>query len=147
MNKLKIEFNTLLFKQLIQLVYLGRWMVASHNDDPEKSLKDIEQVVYLHARQSGFEDWIDFDANTNKFLPSEQLEDEMEPVIQEYDDLTFWDQLSWQMAERDFEKKYDPAQILCMTDDETFREKNLIADKYFDEFSVNGLNNLKLLKQ
>ena len=105
MDKFKIEFNTLLFKQLIQLVYMGRWMTASHDDDPEKSMKNAEQFVYAHARVSGFEDWIDFDANTNIYLPSEQLEEEMDPLIEDYDDLTFWDQLAWQMAERDFEKK------------------------------------------
>lgn len=121
-------------------------MTASQHDDPEKSMKDIEQVVYSLAKKTGFEEWIDFDANTNKYLPSEQLEEEMEPIIQDYDDLTFWDQLAWQMAERDFEKKFDTAQILCMTEDEMFREKNLIADKYFDEFSVNGLENFRLTK-
>ncbi len=146
MSNIKIEFNSLLFKQLIQSVYLSKWMTASQHDDPEKSMKDIEQVVYSLAKKTGFEEWIDFDANTNKYLPSEQLEEEMEPIIQDYDDLTFWDQLAWQMAERDFEKKFDTAQILCMTEDEMFREKNLIADKYFDEFSVNGLENFRLTK-
>jgi hypothetical protein len=143
---MKIEFTPDQFQQLIKITYLGRWMTSSHHDDPEKSMKDIEQLVFAHAKDFGLEDLIDFDNPTNKFIASEQLEEEMEPVIQDYDDLTFWDQLAWQMAERDFEKKFDQAQILCMTDDEIFREKSLISDKYFDEFSVNGLENFKLTK-
>jgi hypothetical protein len=146
MSTFKIEFNSLLFKQLVQMVYLGRWMVASHQDDSDQSGNEIEQFVYAHAKTSGFDDLVDFDANSSRYLPSEQLEEEMEPIIQNYDDITFWDQLAWQLAERDFEKRYDQAQILCMTEDEIFREKNIIADRYFDEFSVNGLENLKLLK-
>jgi len=144
MDKIKIEFDTSMFRQLIQLVYLGRWMASSHQEDPDKSMKEIEQHVYSHAKKFNIDDLIDYDTVHNKYLPSEQFEEEMTPVIQEYDDFTFWDELAWQMAERDFAKKFDHAQILCMTSDEIFREKNILADKYYDEFSTNGLDNFKL---
>jgi len=145
MDKIKIEFDASMFRQLIQLVYLGRWMESSHQEDPDKSMKEIEQHVYSHAKKFNIDDLIDYDTVHNKYLPSEQFEEEMTPVIQEYDDFTFWDELAWQMAERDFAKKFDHAQILCMTSDEIFREKNIIADKYYDEFSTKGLDNFKLI--
>ena len=128
----------------MQVVYLGRWMAAAHHDDPDLSLKEIEQHIYANAKEFDLENMVDFDDTHKKFLPSAKFEDEMSTLIQEYDDFTFWDELAWQMAERDFAKKFDHAQILCMTDEEIFREKNLIADRYFDEFSTNGLENLKL---
>jgi hypothetical protein len=145
MDSIKIAFNPLLFKQLLQVIYLGRWMAASHRDDPDISLKEIEQHIYAHAKDFGLEQLIDFDSTHKKYLPSAAFEEEMSSTIQEYDDFTFWDELAWQMAERDFDRKFDHAQILCMTDDEIFREKNLIADRYFDEFSTKGLENLKLI--
>ncbi|HEY4784753.1 MAG TPA: hypothetical protein VIH57_01835 [Bacteroidales bacterium] len=143
---MKIEFTAEQFQQLLKITYLGRWMVSAHHDDPDTSMEEVEQVVYSHAKNVGLSDLIDFDLNNNKYLPSDQLEEEMEPVIQEYDDFTFWDQLAWQMAERDFARKFDQSQILCMTDEETFREKNILADRYFDEFAAHGVENLDLLK-
>src|SRR6266542_3946058 len=145
MNSFRIEFNNQLFKQLVQLVYLGRWMIASHEkEDTDNSMKEVEQLVYKHAHTSGLGGLIEYDPETKQYSPTSQMEDDMSPMIQEYDDFTFWDELAWQMAERDFSNKYDQPQIMCMTDDEIFREKNIIADKYIDEFSVHGLDNIKL---
>jgi hypothetical protein len=145
-KKIKIELTPALFRELMQLVYLGRWMSAANHDDPETSVTEIEQVVYSRAKDCDLDELVDYDPSDNRFLASNLLEEEVEPIIQNYDDFTFWDQLAWQLAERDFSRKFDHAQILCMTSEETFREKNLIADKYFDEFSANGLENFKLTK-
>jgi hypothetical protein len=74
------------------------------------------------------------------------MEEELDLVVQDYDEYVFWEELAWRMAERDFTKKFDHAQILCMTSDEIFREKNTIADKYFEEFNVSGIENLGFVK-
>jgi len=37
-----------------------------------------------------------------------ELEDTMDPMIQDYDDYTFWDELAWRIAERDFVQKFGP---------------------------------------
>lgn len=147
MNSIKIEFNNQLFRQLVQLVYLGRWMIASHEkEDTDNSMKEVEQHIYKQANTLRLNELIEFDPVTKQYSPTSFMEEQMTPMIQEYDDFTFWDELAWQMAERDFSKKYDQTQIMCMTDDEIFREKNILADKYIDEFSANGLDNFKIIK-
>jgi hypothetical protein len=146
MNTKKIEFTQEQYLELVQLVYLGRWMVSSHSDDPDTSLKDIEQSVYSNAKSFGLEHWVDFDPTFQKYFPSSQLEEDMEPVIQEYDNYTFWDELAWQLAERDFSRKFDESHILCMTEEEIFTEKSALSDKYFDEFLKNGLENFVISK-
>jgi hypothetical protein len=144
MNTKKIEFDQEQFFKLVQMVYLGRWMASSYQENPEKD--DLEQYVYAQAKNFGLENWVDFDQESTQYLPSSELEEVMDPAIQDYDDHTFWDELAWQMAERDFARKYDHAKMLVMTEEEIFREKNIIADKYFDEFSVNGVENFNLSK-
>jgi hypothetical protein len=144
---MKIEMTTDQFRQLMKLVYLGKWMATSHHEITDESISDIEQVLLLQAKKYGLDDMIAFDSEENKYHPSDQMEEEMEPLIQLYDDFTFWDELAWQMAERDFARKFDQAQLLCMTADEIFREKNTLADKYFDEFSENGVENFGVLKK
>jgi len=141
---MKIEFTVDQFRQLLKFSYLGRWMITSHSEKPDQSLLDFDQHILSQAKKMGINDLVEFDPNENSYSPSPELDEEMESIIREYDDFTFWDELAWQMAERDFARKFDHAQILCMTTDEIFREKNVLADKYFDEFSENGVENLKV---
>lgn len=144
MNTKKIEFSQEQYLELMKLVYLGRWMMSSHLEEPDES--NIEQFIYSQAKSFALEDWVDVDPSNGKYFPSPTLEEEMEPAIQEYDNYTFWDELAWQLAERDFTKKHDEAQILCMTNDEIFLEKSALSDKYFDEFLTNGLDHFTLFK-
>ncbi len=146
MESKKIEFTQEQFLQLLKLVYLGRWMANSHRDETDKSLEELEQHFFSNATTYGFTDMVDFDNKYKKFFPAIELEDTMDPMIQDYDDYTFWDELAWRIAERDFVQKFDHAQVLCMTSDEIFREKNTLADKYFEEFSTNGIDHLLLTK-
>ncbi len=138
----KIELTSHQYHQLMKLVYLGYWMASAHKDDPDPLAESIEQHLYSFAPLFGYSDMVEFDTSVNKYMPTASFEEEMETSVQEYDDYVFWEELAWRMAERDFTKKFDHAQILCMTGDEILREKNTIADRYFEEFSINGVENL-----
>ena len=146
MESKKIELTRDQFLQMMKLVYLGRWMANSHKDDPDKSFEELEQHIFSFASGYGFTNLVEFDNNYQRFFPAVELEDTMDAFIQDYDDYTFWDELAWRMAERDFTQKFDHAQVLCMTSDEIFREKNNLADKYFEEFSSNGIDKIFLTK-
>jgi hypothetical protein len=144
MSTKKIEFTSEQFTELLKVVYLGHWMANSHRDEPNNTFEEIEQHIYSNAHSFGLNHYIEFDQESQKYLPSPELEEETDPIIEDYDDNTFWDELAWRMAERDFSNKYDEAKVLCMTGDEIFREKNTLADKYFEEFSTNGIQKMML---
>jgi hypothetical protein len=143
----KIELTPEQYKNLLRLVYLGHWMSNSHRDDPIIELDNVENLVYSFAKDFGCDEMVDCDNKFNRFYPSFELESEMDTYIQEYDDYTFWDELAWHLADRDFDKKFDPAQTLVMTTDEILREKDAIVDKYYSEFDTNGVDNLILKKE
>ncbi len=140
----KIELTNEQYLLLLKLVYLGNWMSSAHKDNTDPLLDDTEQYIYSFASLFGYNNSIEYDKSLNKYFPSSEFEEEMEIPVQEYDDYTFWEELSWRLADRDFLRKYDQAQILCMTADEILREKNTIADRYFEEFGINGVENLHL---
>jgi hypothetical protein len=142
----KIELTSDQYKNLLRLVYLGHWMSNSHRDDPIVELDAAENLLYSFASEFGCESFVDCDTKFNRFYPSFEFETEMDPYIQEYDDYTFWDELAWHMADRDFEKKYDAAQTLVMTTEEILREKDTIVEKYYTEFDQNGVDNLVIKK-
>jgi hypothetical protein len=138
----KLELTSQQYNQLIKLVYLGYWMSNAQKDDPDPFADEIEQHIYSYASVFGYSHLIEFDTTLNKYLPATDFEEEMESSVQAYDDYVFWEELAWRMAERDFSKKFDHAHVLCMTGDEILREKNTIADRYFEEFKLNGVENL-----
>jgi hypothetical protein len=146
MSTKKIEFTAEQYIMMMKLVYLGRWMAGSHAEEPEEWLETIEQYLYSYCKNFGLTEICEFDTENNRYMPTVELEEEMENAISEYDDFTFWDELAWRLAERDFGRKFDEAQIICMTGDEIYREKNLIADKYFEDFKKNGIEKITLAK-
>ncbi len=142
MTTKKIELTDAQYLQLTKLIYLGYWMSTAHKDETDPVIDDIEQHIYSYSSLFSAGNIVEYDKSMNKFLPASDFEEEMETPVQEYDDYVFWEELSWRLAERDFLRKYDQAQILCMTGDEILREKNTIADRYFKEFGIYGLENL-----
>jgi hypothetical protein len=141
-----IELTQEQYKNLIKLVYLGHWMSNSHRDDPISELDNVENFIYSFAKDFNCAEMVDNDSKNTRFYPSFQMEQEMDAYIQEYDDYTFWDELAWHLADRDFEEKYDPAQTLVMTTEEILREKDALVEKYFGEFDTSGVDNLYLKK-
>ena len=146
MGTKKVELTSDQYRQLLKLVYLGNWMQNAHLDEEDEVPDEIEQLLYAYAPAFGCDDIVDFDAASKKYYPSSDLEEECDGTVQVYDDFVFWEELAWRLAERDFERKYDHAQILCMTENEIMREKQNLADRYFEEFSVNGVKSLNLSK-
>lgn len=142
----KIEFTREQYRNLLKLVYMGHWMANSHRDEPVTELDDIENYIYSFADTFGSTDLIDMDTKLNQHYPTLDFENQMDPSIQEYDEYTFWDELAWRMADRDFDNKFDPAQTLVMTGEEIIIQKDAMVEKYYEEFDLNGLDNLVLKK-
>lgn len=144
MGTKKIELTSEQYRQLLKLVHLGNWMQNAHLDEGEDAINEIEQTLCTYASSFGSDDLADYDVVTKKYSLSSDFEEELDTTIQEYDDFVFWEELAWRIAERDFERIYDHAQILCMTEEEIMREKHTLADRLFEEFSINGIKNLNL---
>lgn len=144
MGTRKIELTSEQFRNLMKLVYLGHWMANSHRDEPVSEIDEVENIIYSYAEQFGCADWVDGDQKTNHYYPSSELEEEMDPYLEEYDDYTFWDELAWRLADRDFETKFDPGKVIVMTTEEILREKDIIVQKYVNEFNKQGLENVNV---
>ena len=110
MNEIKLSFNEEQFKALQKLLYLGNWMLTSMDDHPDKNFKveeEVEQMIYAHSDTSVSE----FSKEFKMFFPPADFEEEMNVLIEDYDQYTFWDELANQLAERDARnelgKQYD----------------------------------------
>lgn len=147
---MKIEFNKEQFESLMNLVYLGNWIAnANRTDDRIEKYENIESYIFSFAKDFGLEKYIDDeDAKDGKFFPTRFFEEEtdVDELRDEYDDETFWFELSDRLGERDFFEKYSKEDREKMTRDERFLKMQECIIKWEDELEDNGIDRLEITR-
>jgi hypothetical protein len=143
MKKISIEFSQKEYEMLMHLVYLGNWMVNSHRNDPIEDYESIQHKILQKADcELDKKDMVEYDETFEKMVASEEFEEQLTPYIDEYDHNTFWEELGYELAERDFYRKYNRQRISKMSPRDRLMETEKIASQYFDEFQQNGIQNI-----
>lgn len=138
----KIELTDKQFQDLLQLLYMGEWVLQAYEPAPNANDVDaLEQTLYESAYRQGNDD-IEFDKKLGGYVPCEEFEEDCDAIIEKYDEHTFWEELIIRMANRD---------LAAMGADqlpprEFEKKQNELIKKYEKEFAVNGINNLILKK-
>lgn len=142
---MKIEVTKEQLASLAKLVYLGNWLANSwRTDDVIEEYDEIESLVLEAAAKNGLEDYVEFDEEEKKAFPSAELEEKLAETVDFYNDNTFWDQLIYRMADRDYLRKFgEEAWDDLATEAGMEREKPLV-NKYEKEFNENGLDRLEI---
>lgn len=137
------------FKTLLELVYLGNWMVTSYHEDiPESKerFEAMEAYIFSLAKDFGLDDLAEGD-DASGYTPSADFEQgTIMDTIEDYDDYTFWDQLADNLANRDLVEEYGEEAVEGMPDQERFVKKDKLYWTYMDEFGKNGLARFRLIK-
>jgi len=150
----KIELTKEQFKALLKLVYLGNWLANANRDgSPEnprlKEYEAIENYIFSFAKEFGFGEYVDDEeAGKSKFYPTRMFEEEtdIQKLIEEYDEETFWDELIDRLGDRDFFRHYSKDEIKKMTQEERFEKLYEFIDKWADEINERGIERLKIDK-
>jgi len=147
-NSMKIEFNKEQFENLMKLVYLGNWMAnANRTDDRIEKYEDLESYVFSFAKNFGLEEYVDDESvGDGKFYPTRFFEEETDinELHDEYDDETFWTELSDHLGERDFMRKYSKDDWDKMTQEERFLKRQECEIGWEEEFEKNGIERLEI---
>ena len=120
------------FRRLLDLVYIGNWILNSARGEDRFEDYDLvqEKLFALCAGQgmpSLIQRW------SGHIFPSRAYEDGgIHEAIADYEDAVFFDILAEELARRDLG--------LVETDPEDFTELNARIDEYLDEFEKNGLD-------
>jgi hypothetical protein len=142
---MKIELTKEQLDKLARLVYLGNWMANSwRNDDVIEEYDEVESLILNEANKHGLSEYSELDEVEKKYVPSHELEEKMAELVDFYNDNTFWDQLIFRMADRDYVRKYgEEAMSELETDKGMEREKPLL-EKYEKEFNEHGLDRIEI---
>jgi len=146
---MNIEFTRDEYRRLLEIFQIADWVLHAHktDDDPRtREYRALEQKVFSCAKQSGFEDLIEYVPELELLYPTRQFDQES-PVMQfieEYDDGVFWDQLAERLAYRDLIEAEGERGVEKMSNEERFCRIDEVCEMYMEEFYRRGLDRLRL---
>jgi hypothetical protein len=142
---MKIELTKEQLESLAKLVFLGNWLANSwRNEDVIQEFDEVESLVLAAAKKQGLDDYVEIDEEEKKAIPSHELEEKMAEVVDFYNDNTFWDQLIYRMADRDYVRKYGEGAFDELTTDKGMEKERPLVEKYEKEFNEHGLDRLEI---
>ena len=132
------------YRRILILTMLGEWMVNAIRKDPDPDFEAAVARLYAFARGTPAEGLVAYDDATETWTPSEASDDEVHTLIDEYDDKTFWEELTARLAERDLIKERGERAVSGMRPNERVRAVQAKAKRYADEFERVGVERLRL---
>ena len=130
---MKLELTTKQFRRLLDMAYIGNWILNStRGDDRFKDYDDVESLLFAKAREEGMgvlaEDW------QGEVVPSRAFaEGGIHEAIMEYENNVFFDILAEDLARRDMED--------ASIDQNNYEELSSRIDAYIAEVEQHGTDN------
>ena len=88
--------------------------------------------------------WVERHDESDKWFPTKELEERLSPLIDEYNEDNFWEDLVFDLARRDLIDRYGEDEVEKMDLKELITREQPFLDKYEQEFSKNGIRNLRI---
>jgi phage pi2 protein 07 len=143
---MKIHFTKKEYEHLIELLFLGEWMMTAHDNkalDLNTPHQQLIQKIYSHSKAMQADDKIAYSNETNCYSPTKVFEDHsvVFKCIDHYDEESFWQELVSRMGKRDLAQIVDHENL---SKDERFKLLCQFEDKWADELFTHGLTRLKV---
>ena len=131
---MEIELTRKQFRRLLDLVYIGNWILNStRGEDRFKDYDEVESLLFARAAQEGMPTLAE--VYEGEVIPSRAFaEGGIHEAIMEYENNVFFEILAEDLARRDM----DDVPI----DDSNCDELNRRIDAYIDEFEAHGTDNI-----
>ena len=133
---MKIELTRQQFRYLLDLVYIGNWVINStRENDRIQEYDQVESLVFSHCLQQKMTKLVEL--YKGDLIPSRAFADGgIHEVIENYEDIMFYEILAEEMALRDM-------------NGEPLTQENYSAlleriETYLSEFDRNGTNNISV---
>ena len=133
---MQIELTEKEYRRLLDLVYIGNWILNSaRGDDRIQDYDRVESKIFSHCKDHRMHALIE--RWNGEIVPSRAFaEGGIHEAIMDYEDAVFFDILAEELARRDM----DYAPISAQNYDELVER----MDEYMEEFERNGTDRLQL---
>ena len=131
---MKIELTEQQFRYLLDLVYIGNWVINStRENDRIQEYDQVESLIFSHCLHHKMSKLVEL--YRGELIPSRAFADGgIHEAIMDYEDSVFFDILAEDLARRDM----DDVPI----DDSNCEELNSRIDAYIAEFEEHGTDNI-----
>ncbi len=131
---MNIELSEKEFRRLLDLIYIGNWILNStRGDDRFEDYDQLQEKFFRLAGKNGMKALVE--SYMGHYFPSRAYEDGgIHEAIADYEDAVFFDILAEELARRDM------ADENLNQDDED--ELTTRMNDYMDEFEKNGVDHL-----
>lgn len=131
---MNIELTKKEFRRLLDMVYIGNWVLNStRGDDRFEDYDKLESKLFALCRQHGMGALVD--KWQGEDIPSKKYEDGgIHEAIMDYEDTVFFEILAEELARRDMD--YRPVSK------ENYEELVERMDEYIAEFEAHGTDNI-----
>lgn len=131
---MKLELTTKQFRRLLDMAYIGNWILNStRGDDRFADYDEVESLLFQKARDEGMNSLTEF--WQGEAVPSQAFADGgIHDAIMEYENNVFFEILAEDLARRDM----DDVPI----DESNYEELASRIDAYIDEFEAHGTDNI-----
>ena len=135
---MKIELTELEFRRLLDMAYIGNWILNStRGKDRFTDYDEVESRLFSYAAAHGMQALTEHNQGVAK--PSAAFENGgIHEAIAEYEDSVFFEILAEELARRDMD--FEPI------GPENYSELTSRIDEYIEEFEQNGIDNISLDK-
>lgn len=131
---MNIELSDKEFRRLLDLVYIGNWILNStRGDDRFEDYDLLQEKLFSLCTKNGLRPLVE--SYMGHYFPSKAYEEGgIHEAIADYEDAVFFDILAEELARRDMnDENVSPDDIGELTSR---------MDDYMDEFEKNGIDNL-----
>lgn len=131
-----IELTKREFRHLLDLVYIGNWILNSvRGNDRFEEYDLLQEKIFALAPQNGLPELARI--YLGHIFPSQAYEDGgIHDAIADYEDAVFFDILAEELARRDMTEEH--------LNPDDLNELTARMDDYMNEFELNGVNNISL---
>ncbi|MCB1178646.1 MAG: hypothetical protein KDK36_13760 [Leptospiraceae bacterium] len=148
---MEIEFSKEQYNSLIKAVSIANW-ISSSIDDEEfansiNELQNLEQYIFSQNEKFEANDKIYMEPELKEYYPTNELEEDIAPMLDNYDDFVFWEELTHRLARRDFVDEYGEEKVSNMDPLNRMELEEEFLVKYSEEFSTNGIGRLTIQKK
>lgn len=145
---MQIKFTKEEMKKLLELLNIADWVLTSQDVEEDERKDDyikLLQRIYKEAYENGMTEEIEFADDVKEYFPNEEWEERIlaRDFIEEYEDATFWDELTFRLADRDIDRRMNGKPPKNF--EEHVAMFTQIQTKYEEEFEKNNIENLEIV--
>jgi hypothetical protein len=130
------------YRKLIELVYLGEWMINSQHD-PEFEDEDSSRILKKLLTGYASEDVSQDEETGEHYMSSDWTDQLLDTYIADYDDHVFWDELTERLAARDLAQSRGVS-LEDINRDDDLLELRPLEETYRNELEDRGIERLNI---